>query len=228
MGTVAIVPAAGSGNRLGSRRPKQFLQVAGVSLVVLTLRVLSGVREVGGIVVAAPPEAVEATRRLLERYRIPRIVGVVPGGRERQESVWLALQAVPASASLVVIHDAVRPFITRSLVASVIRAARRHGAATCGLPVAETIKQVRDGQVEGTVERERLWLVQTPQAFQRSLLCEAHEKARSDGFTGTDDAVLVERLGVTVRMVPGLPENFKITTPGDLARARTFAARGRG
>jgi len=150
----------------------------------------------------------------------------VPGGRERQESVWLALQAVPPSASLVVVHDAVRPFITPLVVRRVIREARRHGASTCGLPVAETVKQVRDGLVQATVEREGLWLVQTPQAFHRRLLWEAHEKARNDGFSGTDDAVLVERLGVPVRMVLGLPENFKITTPADLARARAFGVRG--
>jgi len=191
----------------------------------LTLRAISRVREVGGIVVAAPPRAVAVTRALLERYRIPRLLDVVPGGRERQESVWLALQAVPPSVSLVVVHDAVRPFITPLLVRRVIREARRHGAATCGLPVVETVKQVRDGRVETTVEREGLWLVQTPQAFHRSLLWEAHEKARSDGFRGTDDSVLVERLGVPVRMVIGLPETFKITTPADLARARAFAVR---
>lgn len=211
---------------MGGRRPKQFLAVRGVPLVVLTLRVLARVREISGIVVAAPLEAVETTRALLRRSRIPRLLSVVAGGRERQESVWRALQAVPAGASLVVVHDAVRPFITPGLVRSVIREARRRGACTCGLPVVETVKRVRDGRIEATVEREGLWLIQTPQAFHRSLLWEAHEKARRDGFSGTDDAVLVERLGVPVRMVPGLPENFKITTPADLARARTFAARG--
>ncbi len=225
MTTVAIVPAAGSGRRLGGRRPKQFLSVRGVPLLVLTLRAISRVREVGGIVVAAPPQAIAVTRALLKRYRVSCLLDVVPGGRERQESVWLALQAVPLSASLVVVHDAVRPFITPMLIRRVIREARRHGAATCGLPVVETVKQVRDGRVETTVEREGLWLVQTPQAFHRSLLWEAHEKARNDGFSGTDDAVLVERLGVPVRMVIGLPENFKITTPADLARARAFAVR---
>ncbi len=223
--TVAIVPAAGSGSRLAARRPKQFLRVRGVPLLVLTLRALARVRELGRIVVAAPPQAVEATRALLERSRVPRLVDVVPGGRERQESVWLALQVVPPSASLVVVHDGVRPFITSSLVQSVIREARRHGAAVCGLPVVETVKRVRDERVEATLEREGLWLIQTPQAFHRPLLWEAHEKARSDGFTGTDDAMLVERLGVPVRMVLGLPGNFKVTTLADLARARTFAAR---
>lgn len=225
MNTMAIVAAAGSGRRLPGRRPKQFLRVGGVPVVVLTLRALARVREIRGIVVAAPPEAVEVTRRLIERHRIPRVVGILPGGRERQESVWLALQAVPPPVSVVVVHDGVRPFITRSLVRTVIREASRHGAAICGLPVVETVKQVHDSRVEATVEREGLWFVQTPQAFHRALLWEAHEKAQSDGFSGTDDAALVERLGVSVRMVLGLPENLKITTPADLARARAFAAR---
>lgn len=227
MNTVAIVPGAGSSRRLGGGRPKQFRMVGGVPLLVFTLRVLARVREVEGIVVAAPPEAVEVTRRLLQRHRIPRVVDVVPGGRERQESVWLALQAIPPDAAMIVVHDAVRPFITGSLVQRVIAEARRHGAAICGLPVLETVKQVREGRVEATVDREGLWLVQTPQAFRRALLWEAHEKARREGFTGTDDAVLVERLGVVVRMVLGLPENLKITTPADLVRARLFPARRR-
>jgi 2-C-methyl-D-erythritol 4-phosphate cytidylyltransferase len=159
------------------------------------------------------------------RYRVPRVIDVVSGGRERQESVWLALQAVPATVSLVLVHDAVRPFITSSLVRSVVREARRHGAAICGLPVVETVKRVRDDRVEATVQREGLWLVQTPQGFHRSLLWEAHEKARREGFTGTDDAMLVERLGAAVYIVRGLAENLKITTAKDLARARAFAAR---
>lgn len=225
MTTVAIVPAAGSGSRLGGRLPKQFRLVGGVPLVVRTLRVLASAREIGGILVAAAPESVEVTRRLLERFRIPRLLGVVPGGRERQESIWLALQVVPARASLVVVHDAVRPFITSSLVRRVLREARRHGAAVSGLPVVETVKLVRDALVEATVDRQGLWLVQTPQAFHRALLWEAHDKARGEGFKGTDDAALVERLGVPVRMVVGLPENLKITTAADLARARIFSAR---
>jgi 2-C-methyl-D-erythritol 4-phosphate cytidylyltransferase len=188
---------------------------------------LALVREVNGIVVAAPPADVLAARRLFLRHRIPRLLAVVPGGTERQESVWLALQAAPEEAELLVVHDAVRPFITAQLVRTVLAEAGRHGAATCGLPVTETMKRVRDGVVETTVEREGVWLVQTPQAFRRGLLWEAHEKARRDGFRGTDDAVLVERLGHPVRMVPGLPENLKITTREDLVRARAFAARRR-
>ena len=227
MTAIAVVPAAGSGSRLGGRRPKQFLRLGKAPLLVHTLRALASVREVNGIIVAAPPADVRATRRLLLRYRIPRLLTVVAGGTERQESVWLALQAVPAESELLVVHDAVRPFIAPKLVRAVLAEARRHGAATCGLPVSETMKRVREGVVETTVEREGLWLVQTPQAFQRDLLWGAHEKAKRDGFWGTDDAVLVERLGFQVRMVPGLLENLKITTREDLSRARAVALRRR-
>lgn len=213
---------------MGGSSPKQFLRVGGVPVLVRTLVALGRSRVIGGIVVVAPPAGVERTRRLLARHRIPRVLAVVRGGRERQESVWLGLQAVPPTAEVVVVHDAVRPFITASLVRDVVGAAERFGAATCGVPVRETVKRAREGVVEATLDREGLWLVQTPQAFRRTLLWEAHEKARRDGFLGTDDAVLVERLGAPVKMVAGLPENLKITTPDDLARARVLAAaRGR-
>jgi 2-C-methyl-D-erythritol 4-phosphate cytidylyltransferase len=118
------------------------------------------------------------------------------------------------------VHDAVRPFITRALVDAVLAAADAAGAALCALPVAETVKRVREGLVEATVDRAGLWAVQTPQAFHAAVLREAHDKARRDGVAGTDDAMLVERLGHPVRVVPGLAGNVKITTPDDLRRAR--------
>lgn len=228
---VAVVPAAGIGARMGGRRPKQFLRVGGVPLLVRTVRVLGRAPLVGGIVVAAPPGEMEQTRALLRRHRVPRVLAVVAGGRERQESVWLGLQALPPWAAFVVVHDAVRPCITPELVRAVIAEARSNGAAICGLPVSETVKRVAEGRggtggsVEATVDREGLWLIQTPQAFRRALLWEAHEKARRDGFRGTDDAMLVERMGASVKVIPGLPDNLKITTPEDLARARRCVSR---
>jgi 2-C-methyl-D-erythritol 4-phosphate cytidylyltransferase len=194
-----------------------------VPILVATLRVLARTRGLAGIVVAVPEAHVAATRRLLARMRLPRIVEVVVGGADRQESVWRALQRVPERAERVLVHDAVRPFIDPALVERVLAAATG-GAATCGVPVRETVKRVKDGAVEGTIPREGLWLTQTPQAFTRALLWEAHDKARRDGFAGTDDAVLVERLGTTVAMVPGLPGNLKITTREDLQTARSWAA----
>jgi len=220
--TYAIVPAGGLGARMGSHRPKQYLRLGSVPILVATLRALAGARSLAGIVVAVPSPHVEATRRLLARRRVPKILDVVAGGADRQESVWRALLRTPEDARSIVVHDAVRPFVTAALVERVLAAARG-GAATCGVPVRETVKRVREGAVEATVERQGLWLTQTPQAFSRALLWEAHEKARRDGFSGTDDAVLVERLGTAVAMVPGLAQNLKITTPEDLRTARAWA-----
>jgi 2-C-methyl-D-erythritol 4-phosphate cytidylyltransferase len=221
--TYAIVPGGGLGARMGSRRPKQYLRLGATPILVATLRALGRARGLEGIVVAVPDGQVAATRRLLARLRVPKILDVVAGGPDRQESVWQGLQRVPADARWVVVHDAVRPFIDAALVERVRAAAAAQGAATCGMPVRETVKRVRDGSIEATVERQGLWLTQTPQAFARDLLWEAHEKARRDGFAGTDDAVLVERLGMAVAMVRGLAQNLKITTREDLQTARAWA-----
>jgi 2-C-methyl-D-erythritol 4-phosphate cytidylyltransferase len=213
-----VVPAGGLGTRLGRRTPKQFLRLGDATILALTLRHFTGHPAVQGIVVAAPGAHVARTRRLVGRRRRPP-VDVVRGGDTRQESVWLALQAAPP-ADIVLVHDAVRPFIDRGLIDAVVAAAAEDGAAICALPIAETVKRVRDGRVESTLDRSNLWAVQTPQAFRPALLRDAHDKARRDGVVGTDDAMLVERLGHPVRVVRGLGANVKITTPEDLRRAR--------
>jgi 2-C-methyl-D-erythritol 4-phosphate cytidylyltransferase len=223
--TVAVVPAGGLGRRMGAARPKQYLALDGVPLLARTLAVLAGA--VDGMVVVVPADHLAATRRLVARHRVPRVLGVVAGGAQRQESVSLGLAAVPETVEWVVVHDAVRPFVTADLVARVLDAAHRHGAATCGVEIRETVKRVRESLVESTVDRAGLWLTQTPQAFRRALLWEAHDKARREGHLGTDDAGLVERLGVPVAMVRGLPANLKITTPDDLAAARRWLMRRR-
>ena len=133
------------------------------------------------------------------------------------------LAEVAVDSTLIVVHDAVRPFITRALIDAVLTAARADGAAICALPIAETVKRVSDGLVTSTLDRSELVTVQTPQAFRADLLREAHDKARRDGVSGTDDAMLVERLGQSVRVVTGLAENVKITTPADLRHARARA-----
>ena len=216
-----VIPAGGVGRRVGGRTPKQFLRLGGATILALTVRHFLRHPAVGDVVVAAPSDHLDRTRRALAKKRVQ----VVAGGAERQQSVWRGLQAVSDRAAIVVVHDGVRPFIGRALVDRVVAAAREHGAAICGLPIAETVKRVRDGLVEGTVDRRELWAVQTPQAFRASLLREAHEKASRDGFLGTDDAMLVERLGHPVAVVPGLPDNVKITTPEDLRRARARGSR---
>ncbi|MGH7354403.1 MAG: 2-C-methyl-D-erythritol 4-phosphate cytidylyltransferase [Candidatus Rokuibacteriota bacterium] len=218
-----LVPAGGVGVRLGSRTPKQFLRLGRAPILAATVGHFRRHPSVVAIVVAVPSAWLARARRLLARGRGAPLT-VVEGGATRHESVWRALQAAPADAEIVVVHDAVRPFIDRALVDAVVGAAVETGAAICALPVAETVKRVRDGLVEATVDRAGLWAVQTPQAFRAALLREAHEKARRDGVVATDDAMLVERLGHAVRVVEGRDGNVKITTPADLGRAR---ARGR-
>ena len=219
---VALVPAAGSGTRLGGRQPKQYLVLGGAPLLVHTLRALARCPSVEGAVVAVSEDRIEATQSLLRRFRVPRVLAVLAGGEERQDSVRLGLEAVSPEAAWVVVHDAVRPMITPDLVERVLAAARIPGAATCGWPVRETVKFVKDSVVDKTLPRDGLWLTQTPQAFRRELLREAHDKAAREGFRGTDDAMLVERLGGRVAMVEGLAQNIKITTKEDLNTVRTL------
>jgi 2-C-methyl-D-erythritol 4-phosphate cytidylyltransferase len=215
-----VVPAGGVGRRLGGRTPKQFLRLGRTTILAAAVGHFARHPWVADVVVAAPAEYVQRTERTLRRIRARAPIRVVTGGAERQESVWLALQSVPDGAAIIVVHDAVRPFVTRALIERVVVAARAGGGAICALPIAETVKRVRDGVVESTVDRSALWAVQTPQAFRAALLREAHEKARRDGFLGTDESMLVERLGHPVAVVPGLVENVKITTADDLRRAR--------
>jgi 2-C-methyl-D-erythritol 4-phosphate cytidylyltransferase len=217
--TVVLVPAAGAGTRLGRRTPKQFLRLGGQPMLAVTVRRILRYPRVRAVVVAAPRNRLVQVRRLLAGLR-PRVpVTVVAGGASRQESVYRALRAAP-EAPVVVVHDAVRPFVSQTVLEAVVRAARTAGAAVCGLPVTDTIKRVRAGWVEDTLDRSALWAVQTPQAFRTPLLREAHHEARRHGVVATDDAALVERLGHRVRVVLGSPENLKITTLSDLRRAR--------
>jgi 2-C-methyl-D-erythritol 4-phosphate cytidylyltransferase len=215
-----LVPAGGIGARLGRRTPKQFLRLGAATILSRTLSHFLRHPDVRAIVVAAPAEHLERTRRMVRRSGGRRPVIVVAGGATRQESVWQALRAAPEDVELVVVHDAVRPFIDRRLVDAVVTAAAAHGAAICALPIAETVKRVRGELVETTLDRAGLWTVQTPQAFRAALLREAHDKARREGVVATDDAMLVEWLGQPVRVVTGLAGNVKITTPEDLRRAR--------
>jgi 2-C-methyl-D-erythritol 4-phosphate cytidylyltransferase len=220
-----VIPAGGVGARFGGRVPKQFLRLRGVPVVAATVGHFTRHPAVTAIVVAAPDAHVERARRALAPLARRAALRVVPGGPTRQDSVWLAMQAVPDAVELIVVHDAVRPLITRGLIDAVLDAATEWGAAICALPIAETVKRVRADVVQATLDRSELWAVQTPQAFRAALLREAHEKAQRDGAVGTDDAMLVERLGHPVRVVRGLVQNMKITTPDDLRRARRPGAR---
>ena len=215
-----VIPAGGVGRRMGGTTPKQFLRLGAQTILARTVAQFTRHPAVSTVVVAAPAAYLARTRRALSDVPGAGRVRVVEGGAERQDSVWRGLQAAPDDAAVILVHDAVRPFVTGALIDRVVAAARSGGAAICALPIAETVKRVRDSVVEATIDRSALWSVQTPQAFRAALLREAHEKARRDAFLGTDESMLVERLGHAVAVVRGIPENVKITTPDDLRRAR--------
>jgi len=225
MRTVAIVPAAGSGNRMGGLS-KQYLSLGGVPLLVHTLNVFEKCPLVDALLVVVPPPDVEAVRtEMLPRWNLKKLAGVIPGGKERQDSVRAGIETLDRDTDIVIIHDAVRPFITAKLIEDCIRAAAEEGAATVGVPVKDTVKEVgADGRVMRTCDRNLLWLTQTPQAFRRDIIENAHRAAVRDGYRGTDDTSLVERLGIAVRMIRGDYGNIKITTPEDLVIAEALLA----
>jgi 2-C-methyl-D-erythritol 4-phosphate cytidylyltransferase len=220
----AIVPAAGKGRRMCSRRGKQFLELRGKPIIVHTLERLQESPDVDAIVIAADAANVAVVRELVRRYVLTKVVRVVRGGKVRQISVWNCLKVlVSTPPNLVLIHDAVRPFFTQKDIHVVLVAADRDSAAVFAVSPKETIKLSVDGRtVHDTLNRDTLWIAQTPQAFRFDLLYRAFQRARARNFTGTDDASLAERLGVKVRLVKGRYENIKITTPEDLEIARVI------
>jgi len=226
--TVGIVPAAGLGVRMGANRPKQFLEIDGVPILALTLRTIQECDAVDKIIVVAPEEELEFCQRsIVDRYRLEKVMSVIPGGERRQDSVRLGLEATGDAFDLVVIHDGVRPLAGSGLVKKVLEAALEHGAAIAGLPANETVKQADEqGMVVRTLDRSGIWLIQTPQAFSWAIIHEAHERARREGWPeATDDAALVERLGVPVKIVHGSERNVKVTTPSDLVMVRALLER---
>jgi 2-C-methyl-D-erythritol 4-phosphate cytidylyltransferase len=216
-----VLPAAGSGTRLGGRR-KQFRELGGRPLLVQTLLVFERHPMVDHIVVATPEDAVEPLRHELRHVGITKMRGVVPGGATRQESVAAAIDAVPDAVDVVLVHDAVRPFVRLSLVTALIEAVRTSGAAAPALEVADTLRRAKDGVFGETMEREDVFRMQTPQGFRRDWIARAHRLAAAQGWLATDDVDLVQRSGNTVSLIPGSGDNVKITTPDDWERAVLF------
>lgn len=224
-GAIAIVVAAGSGERLGATEPKAFVELDGVPLVVRAVRCALGCASVSAVVVAVPGGREGRAEELLAGVGPHAIVA---GGDTRQASVRAALGVVAADADVVLVHDAARPFATPELFSAVHDGVAGADGAIPVVPPADTVKRVRDGWIGRTEARDEIGLAQTPQAFRAAALRAAHERAHADGRTFTDDAALVEWAGFRVRAVPGDPANFKVTTADDLERARTIAERVRG
>lgn len=219
--TEAIVVAAGRGERLGASGGKAFVSLLGQPMLVHTLRAIEACALVEGIIVVVPRDRLSDAGTLIERSGFTRVREVVPGGAERQDSVAAGLVRV-GDPEVVMVHDGARPLVQADVIAAVVRAAADSGAASAGIPMRETVKAVEAGEAVRTEDRAHLWIARTPQAFRTPLLREAHRRAAQDGFRGADDAVLVERLGRTVRMVEDSPANVKITVPDDLRLAEAY------
>ncbi|MFJ8214013.1 2-C-methyl-D-erythritol 4-phosphate cytidylyltransferase [Streptomyces sp. NPDC096033] len=234
--TAAVIPAAGRGVRLGPGAPKALRALGGTPMLVHAVRAMARSRAVSLVVVVAPPDGATEVRHLLDEHPLPERtdVLVVPGGDTRQESVRAGLDALPADITSVLIHDAARPLVPVDTVDSVVEAVRDGAPAVVpALPLADTVKEVEPGRpgepepVLGTPERSRLRAVQTPQGFDLKTLLHAHETIAVNGEGATDDAGMVERTGVTVVVVPGHEEAFKVTRPLDLVLAEAVLARRR-
>lgn len=223
MDVAAIVPAAGAGKRLGGRTRKLFVSLAGVPLLVHTLRALQASPAVRWILPVVRADEQAHVLRLVRRHRITKALPPRLGGRSRAESVARGFAALPQEATWVLIHDGGRPCVSRRLIERVIRSAKRYGAVACGLPASLTVKAVDDtGGVRLTLDREHLWFVQTPQVFRRDWL--SHALQRVDGTLQQfpDDAAILESAGFHVRMILGDPLNLKVTTRDDLLLAEAI------
>jgi len=235
MKVVAIIPAAGLGTRMApggkkiAQPSKQFFEINGAPILIHTLRVFARNKQITQIVVALRKNEMDRFNRQLEKEKLTGKVTLVEGGEHRQESVANALASLKAAKDdIVLVHDAVRPFVDDEIIGNVIREVEKHGAAIAGLPAVDTIKQVdraADGAIiTSTIPRERVVQAQTPQGFRYELIKKAFDSSAADGFVGTDEASLVERLGAEVWVVMGSARNIKITTPADLELAEFLLA----
>src|SRR5262244_83113 len=237
MKVIVIIPAAGLGTRMAvatkGRKPapsKQFTELAGTPILIHTLRRFASIPAVSEIWMALRKGEMEEFRARLQKEAgdvLAKKVELVEGGEHRQQSVANALSAISAApGDIVLVHDAVRPFVTSEIIDEVIAAAKKYGAAIAGLPAVDTVKQVErtaeGALIRTTLPRERVVMAQTPQGFRYDLLKKAFDEAAADGFMGTDEASLIERSGKEVMVVMGSARNIKITTPADLELAEFY------
>jgi 2-C-methyl-D-erythritol 4-phosphate cytidylyltransferase len=226
---VAIVPAAGLGTRMGADQPKQFLELGGVPLIIFTLRRLAACPLITEFLISTRVDDVMSLQDKVSKAGLGRPTRVIHGGDTRQQSVANALAQVDPAVEIVLVHDAVRPFVTPKQVERVISEARARGGAILGIPAIDTVKEVKRASlpedvalISATIPRERIVLAQTPQAFSLALIREAFKKAAEDGVTASDEAALVERIGREVFVVHGSDRNLKITRPSDMELAHFY------
>jgi 2-C-methyl-D-erythritol 4-phosphate cytidylyltransferase len=217
----AIIVAAGSGIRMKNQTRKQYLLLQDRPILAHTISVFEKCAVISRIYLVIPKKDFDFVKKNILSFCGKKEIVLVEGGRERQESVFNGLIPLKNNEKLVVVHDGVRPLILPRMIEDCLKGALEYGACIMGLAARETVKQVnKDHFIEKTRSRETLWMAQTPQAFEIALLRKAHHKAITENYLGTDDSSLVERLGIKVKMIPGTPYNFKITTQEDLVLAQ--------
>ena len=226
--TVAIIPAAGSGIRMENERPKQFLDVDGRPLLAVTLEKFQECPVIHTIILVVPEKDVTYCQsEIVGRHRLTKVGKVVAGGERRQDSVRLGIEASGGDCELVLVHDGVRPLVTPDLIVRVVEAAQKNRAVITGLAAKVTVKEIdQDALVVRTYDRGKVWLVQTPQVFRYEDILMAHRRAVEEEWEEvTDDALLVERVGIPVKVVEGSEDNIKVTTPQDLELVKFLLGR---
>lgn len=219
---IAVVPAAGLGKRFGPGANKPFLLLGGKPLIIWPLEVLESIPEIVEIIPALKPGDMEQGQKFFEEYGLKKIKKIAPGGKERQDSVYNSLKLIQDKDSIVMIHDGVRPLVERGLIKNAIGGLADYDGVVLGVPVKDTIKEVRDMVISKTLKRDSIWAIQTPQIFPYEVISKAYDRAMKEGTYSTDDSALVERYGGKVKIVMGSYRNIKITTPEDLHIAETL------
>ncbi len=220
--TIAIIPAAGMGVRMNAKVPKQFLALEGKPLLAITLEKLNACPLINGIIIVVPASDIDFCKtEIVMKYKISKVIRITPGGARRQDSVRLGLKAIETECDAVIIHDGVRPFVSPEIITKSIKAIEHERAVIVAIPAKDTIKKVNaEGYVVDTFDRKLIWQVQTPQVFRFKEIYDVHKKATDEGWDDvTDDAMLMEKMGIPVKVVQGSDENIKITTPYDLEYA---------
>ena len=219
-----VIVAAGSGKRMAGEIPKQYINIGGKPILARTIENFEKSPQISKIILVVESSRIqEVIHKIVDRFGFRKVIHVISGGMHRQGSVYQGILAVPGDVETISIQDSVRPFTPPHLIEECINQARRFGAAVSACTCRDTVKQVKDSRIVRTLDRKALYLVQTPQTFRADLIRLAHEKANEDGFIGTDDAALVERLGYPVTIVESSPYNLKITVTEDLAAAEALA-----
>ena len=219
----AVIVAAGKGRRMGTEVSKQFLPLCGKEILAHSVEKFEKAEKIRDIVLVTGEDSLQDVREMAQEYGWKKIVAVVAGGKERQDSVWNGLQAVSDDTDIVLIHDGVRPFVTEDILNHSIETAVEMGSCVAGVPAKDTIKVCNGENVAvATPDRSTLWQIQTPQTFRKDLIMQAYQKAKAEGFVGTDDASLAEYSGCPVKVIMGSYRNIKITTKEDLLIGEAF------